>query len=59
MNDLSINGFLTRNRTGKVWPILYFLTLIAFAGVVFKLTSAFEARSRFILMGPNEARSKL
>ncbi|MDA7907308.1 hypothetical protein N9062_00360, partial [Akkermansiaceae bacterium] len=53
MNDLSINGLLTRNRTGKVWPILYFLTLIAFAGVVFKLTSAFEARSRFILMGPN------
>ena len=53
MNDLSINGLLTRNRTGKVWPILYFLTLVAFVAVVFKLTNAFETRSRFILMGSN------
>ena len=53
MKELTVNDLLSRNKSGKAWPLLYLLTLIAFIVMVFKLTHAFETRSRFILMGEN------
>jgi len=50
MNDPAIAGFLSRNRGGKVWPTLYFVTLATFGIALFSLKGTFEKRQRFILV---------
>lgn len=50
MNDPAIAGLLPRNRGGKIWPLLYFVTLAVFASLHVTQQRAFERKQRFIVV---------
>lgn len=50
INDPTITGILSQNKTGKWWPILYLVTLATFVIVLLLLQKNFDKKQRFILM---------
>lgn len=46
----AIAGLLTQNRGGKIWPILFFTTLVLFATLQVTQQKAFERKQRFIVV---------
>lgn len=50
MSNPTIAPLLSRNQGGKVWPLLYFVTLAVFAALIVSQRQVFQKKQRFIVI---------